>query len=69
MSPWIFPIALEPETCEPVYLQIARAISADILRGRLGPGANVPGSRTLAKTLGVHRNTVLAAFRELQAEG
>ena len=69
MSPWIFPIALEAETCEPVYLQITRAISADILRGRLKPGATLPGSRTLAKTLGVHRNTVLSAFRELQAQG
>jgi GntR family transcriptional regulator / MocR family aminotransferase len=69
MSPWIFPIALEPETSDPVYLQITRAISADIRRGRLGPGASLPGSRTLARTLGVHRNTVLAAFRELQAEG
>jgi GntR family transcriptional regulator/MocR family aminotransferase len=52
-----------------VYLQITRAITADIRRGRLGPGDTLPGSRTLAKTLGVHRNTVLASFRELQAEG
>src|SRR5262249_34379460 len=29
----------------------------------------LPGSRTLAATLGVHRNTVLAAYRELVAEG
>lgn len=69
MAPWIFPLNLESAACEPVYLQITRAISADIRRGRLGPGDRLPGSRTLAKTLGVHRNTVLAAFRELQAEG
>jgi GntR family transcriptional regulator/MocR family aminotransferase len=69
MAPWIFPIALQPDSCEPVYLQITRAISADILRGRLAPGTALPGSRTLAKTLGVHRNTVLAAYRELQAQG
>jgi len=69
MAPWIFPITLEPESCAPVYLQITGAISADILRGRLAPGAVLPGSRTLARTLGVHRNTILAAFRELQAQG
>ena len=51
MAPWIFPIALQPDSCEPVYLQITRAISADILRGRLAPGTALPGSRTLAKTL------------------
>ena len=69
MAPWIFPITLKAEPCEPVYLQITRAVSADILRGRLAPGASLPGSRTLARTLGVHRNTVLAAYRELQAQG
>jgi GntR family transcriptional regulator / MocR family aminotransferase len=69
MPRWIFPISLEATACEPVYLQITRAISSDIQRGRLGPGDALPGSRTLARTLGVHRNTVLAAFRELQAEG
>ncbi|HTJ82502.1 MAG TPA: PLP-dependent aminotransferase family protein, partial [Polyangiaceae bacterium] len=39
------------------------------LRGRLKPGDVLPGSRTLAASLGVHRNTVLAAYRELEAEG
>jgi GntR family transcriptional regulator / MocR family aminotransferase len=69
MSPWSFPIHLETSAAEPIYLQIARAIREDILRGRLGPGDPLPGSRTLAGTLGVHRNTILAALRELQAEG
>jgi GntR family transcriptional regulator/MocR family aminotransferase len=54
---------------EPTFLRIARAISADIRRGRLGPETRLPGSRVLARTLEVHRNTVLAAYRELFAEG
>jgi GntR family transcriptional regulator/MocR family aminotransferase len=54
---------------EPMFLRIARAISADIRRGRLGPQTRLPGSRVLARTLEVHRNTVLAAYRELFAEG
>ena len=69
MRRWTFPIHLEPASSEPVYLQIARAISGDVRRGRLKPGDPLPGSRTLAATLGVHRNTVLAAYRELEAEG
>lgn len=54
---------------EAVFLSIARALADDILRGRLRPGEALPGSRTLAASLGVHRNTVLAAYRELEAEG
>lgn len=69
MPAWSLPIQLEPSASEAVYLQIARAISGDIRRGRLKPGQALPGSRTLAGTVGVHRNTVLAAFRELEAEG
>src|SRR3954471_18418362 len=33
------------------------------------PGEPLPGSRTLAATLRIHRNTALAAYRELEAEG
>lgn len=69
MARWTFPIHLEPEGAGPVYLQIARAVREDIRRGRLRPGDALPGSRTLAAGLGVHRNTVLAALRDLQAEG
>jgi len=70
MRPWVFPIALQPGTSrEPVFQQIAQAIRADIRRGRLRPGDPLPGSRTLAQALGVHRNTVLTAYQELEAEG
>lgn len=48
---------------------ITRQVVADIRRGRLRPGERLPGSRPLATSLGVHRNTVLAALRELEAEG
>jgi len=45
------------------------AIVGDIRRARLGPGDALPGSRTLAHSLDVHRNTVLAAYTELAVEG
>ena len=69
MRPWSFPVALEPARTEPLFLQIARAVADDVRRGRLLAGSILPGSRTLARTLGVNRNTVLAAFRELEAQG
>ena len=73
MRPWTFPVALQAGTESglrtPVFQQIAHAIRGDIRRGRLRPGDALPGSRSLALTLGVHRNTVLAAYRELEAEG
>ena len=53
----------------PIYLRLARALVADVRRGRLRPGERLPGSRALATQLGVHRNTVLAALEELRAEG
>jgi len=67
--PWVFPVALDPGSQLPIFLQIARAISADIRRGRLRPGAVLPGSRSLARSLDVHRNTVLASYRELKDGG
>jgi GntR family transcriptional regulator/MocR family aminotransferase len=66
---WDLAIQLERSADLPPFLQIARALAADIQRGRLRPGHRLPGSRRLATTLGVHRNTVLAALAELRAEG
>src|SRR5262245_7457530 len=66
---WELALALDPAASVPVFLQIARAVAADVRRGRLRPGAELPGSRALSRSLGVHRNTVLAAYRELAAEG
>src|ERR1700688_4340132 len=67
MRTWNFPLDV-PDGL-PLFLAIARALTDDIRRGRLRPGDALRGSRTLAASLGVHRNTVLAAYRELEAEG
>ncbi len=53
----------------PLFLAIAEAITRDITRGRLTPGARLPGTRALARELGVHRNTVDAAYQELLTQG
>jgi GntR family transcriptional regulator / MocR family aminotransferase len=66
-----FPISLRhsEDPALPVFLAIARTIAEDARSGRLAPGTRLPGSRELATMLGVHRNTVIAAYRELSAEG
>ena len=66
---WEFAIAIDRLATMPPFLQIARKLTEDIRRGRLRPDDRLPGSRRLASTLGVHRNTVLAAYAELVAEG
>jgi len=66
---WEFVIDFDRQTTLPPFLQIARKVADEIRRGRLRPGDRLPGSRQLAATLGVHRNTILAAYAELIAEG
>lgn len=53
----------------PVAQQLVVALTTAIRTGRLKPGAALPGSRSLAAQLGVHRNTVVAAFDELHEQG
>lgn len=54
---------------ETLVARVRRSIVSEVRRGRLRPGQALPGSRPLAAALGVHRNTVLAALRELESEG
>ena len=63
------PLALERDAREPLHRQIVRQIAAAIAAGSLGAGARLPSSRSLAKILRVSRNTVVAAYSELTADG
>lgn len=49
--------------------QIYRQMAAAIRGGRAGRGARLASSRTVARLLRVSRNTVMAAYEELAAEG
>ena len=51
------------------YLQLARALKQAILDGRCAPGARLPATRVFARELELSRNTVLAAYEQLAAEG
>ena len=53
----------------PAYRVLCRLIRADVLAGKLQPGAKLPASRVMAKELSISRNTVLGAYELLTAEG
>jgi GntR family transcriptional regulator/MocR family aminotransferase len=68
MFPYEHIIHIEKESKIAVYRQIAISISNAIRNGTLKPGTHLPSSRELAKTLGVHRKTVIAGYEELDAQ-
>ncbi len=53
----------------PIHAQLTRALRTCVLDGRAGAGTQLPPTRSLARELGVSRNTVLAAYEQLRAEG
>ena len=62
------PITIERNGSSPLHRQISRQM-ADAIRGGTIASGRLPSTRTLARLLGVSRNTVLAAFDELAADG
>jgi GntR family transcriptional regulator/MocR family aminotransferase len=69
MRRWNFSVALDHSRGQPLFLQLAGAIAEDIRSGRLKSGEPLPGTRELARSLKVNRNTVIAGYEELAAEG
>jgi GntR family transcriptional regulator len=53
----------------PAYLQIVDQIKQLVATDRLQPGEQLPPIRQLALDLGVNRNTVARAYKELNREG
>ncbi|MFZ0546629.1 MAG: PLP-dependent aminotransferase family protein [Candidatus Promineifilaceae bacterium] len=53
----------------PLYQRVYTHLRISILSGELKGGAKLPSTRTLAEELGVSRNTILNAYRQLAAEG
>jgi GntR family transcriptional regulator/MocR family aminotransferase len=52
-----------------LHEQVYRGLRGAILKGLLTPGSRVPSTRTLAREIGVSRNTVLRAYEQLLDEG
>lgn len=61
-------ISVDRSSQTAIYQQIAAGMIDAIQQGILKPGFVLPGTRTLAKTLMVHRKTVISAYDELYAQ-
>lgn len=53
----------------PIHERIAAAVRRAVADGAVGPGDALPTALQVADALGVHRNTVLRAYRMLRDEG
>jgi DNA-binding transcriptional MocR family regulator len=60
---------LDASGTEPIYVQLAAALSDAISAGRIGVGTRLPSERIYAAQLGVSRTTVTSAYQELKAKG
>lgn len=52
-----------------LYEQLYLQLKDDILNGIAPPNSRLPATRTLAKELGISRNTVVSAYHQLEIEG
>ncbi len=66
---WPLQLTIDPGSRVPLTAQIADGVVAGIRSGRLRTEQRLPGSRALAQALSVSRNTVVAAYEELTAQG
>lgn len=62
-------VKIDKELKIPIYLQIASSLKLQIMSGALPQDSILPSERTLAKMLGIHRNTVTKAYSELKGQG
>ena len=62
-------IQFEKNTSTAVFIQISHQIIDAIQRSYLTKGTALPGSRSLSQLLKIHRNTVVAVYEELAAQG
>ena len=70
MEPFMaLPISLPQRGSRLLLRDLHRQLRAAITDGRLGAGARLPSTRTLASTCGVSRNTAVAAYELLLSEG
>lgn len=66
---WHVELQLPRDARQPLFLRLTRAVIEAIRSGRLAPGARLPGTRSLATQLQIHRNTIAAAYTELAHQG
>lgn len=69
MLPFATLIHIDKGAKAPIFIQISNSLAEHIRKGTIPAGAQLPGTRALAEVLGVHRQTVVAAYDELLAQG
>lgn len=62
-------ISIQKGTSVSIHEQLVTQISMQIASGILAPGVKLPSIRALSKKLGIHHNTCLSAYRELETTG
>ncbi|MDE1172597.1 MAG: PLP-dependent aminotransferase family protein [Parvibaculaceae bacterium] len=62
-------LSLDASAETPLYKQLYDGLRASILDGRIAPGSQLPSTRALASELQIGRNTIIAAYEQLTAEG
>ena len=60
---------VRPDAGEPIYTQLTRQIRHAVATGVLGRGEQLPSVRQLAADLVINPNTVVRAYRDLEADG
>lgn len=63
------PISVRRKSGVPLYVQVKNQIEKLVRMGVWEEGARLPTERELASTLGISRNTVSAAYRQLERDG
>lgn len=69
MASWMLNLKINRDSGVPIYRQIVFAFVGLIQGGKLTSGTAIPGTRQLAKSLSINRNTVVQAYDELSAQG
>lgn len=62
-------ISVDPSSGVPVFRQLMEQVRLQIASGTLGPGDELPPTRSLAEELGVNPMTVSKAYNLLEREG
>src|SRR5438876_1637845 len=69
MSSTMLDVKIDRQEPTELFEQVAAEIRRAIADGEAKPGERLPPARDLAAVLGVNRNTVLRALRDLRDEG
>lgn len=69
MFPYKTSLRIVRKSNQAIYLQLANQFIALIKERKLPPETKLPGSRTLANLLKVHRKTIVACYDELLLQG